>query len=627
MLDWVEMRFAWLPLFVFIGSAAPATPVILISVDTLRADHLSCYQAGRRATPHIDSLAQPGTLFAQVSSPFPLTLPSHVALFTSTPSFVNGVQDNGIPLKAGATTLATVLKSAGYQTGAFVGSFVLDRRFGLSQGFDVYDGPLDVHDKVNAGPMERKRPGAQVAEAAMRWVERNSAGPFFLFLHLYDLHLPYDRAMGSGETGYTAELAYEDRVLGDFLTFLARRGLVEKSLIVFTSDHGEGLGDHGETTHGYFVYQSTLHVPLVIHWPAGFPRFSKQRVDEPASLLDVAPTILDAVGIPRPATMRGRSLIGGGAAADVYAESVYGRNHFGCATLRSLRAGRYKFIQTPKPELYDLANDPHEQHNLYGQERQRALAMSDRIAALRKGAPAAPAATPRPDAIAGLRTLGYASGSSGPGREPTVDAKDRIVEFERYVNALSLAASARVAESTSLLKNLREKVPDVAEIRTALGLNLERQGDYAAAAREFSGAAEMAPSDAQARFELGSCYFHMGRADEAESALKAALSLQPWYTRADEALAEIYIRKKDFSSALAHLNHLLSVDPDSYAGHYNLGIFAAMQANWGEAQQQMQAALRADPHSAEAHETLGKIYQAQGKPDEAAKEFRAAQGR
>ncbi|HKE26521.1 MAG TPA: sulfatase-like hydrolase/transferase [Bryobacteraceae bacterium] len=619
------LRYALLALVTLSGQAA--TPVILISVDTLRADHLSCYQAGRRPTPHIDSLAKPGTLFSQVSSPFPLTLPSHVALFTSTPSFVNGVQDNGIPLKAPRSTLAAALKAAGYRTGAFVGSFVLDRRFGLNQGFDVYEGPLDVHNKVNAGPMERKRPGAEVAEAAMRWVERNADRPFFLFLHLYDLHLPYDLpqnpSLRHGEAGYSAELGYEDRVLGDFLAFLAKRGLLEKSLIVFTSDHGEGLGDHGESTHGYFLYQSTLHVPLIMHWPAGFQRITKERVDEPASLLDVAPTILDAVGVPKPAAMRGRSLIGGGA-AEVYSESVYARNHFGCAPLRSLRAGRYKYIETPKPELYDLANDPNEEHNLYGQERQRALGMSDKIAALRKGRVAAPAGSPRPDAIAGLRTLGYASGLSGPAREPTVDAKDRIADFERYVNALSLASSGRLAESTSLLKGLREKVPDVAEIRTGLGLNLERQGDYAAAAREFSGAAEADPGDAQAHFELGFCYFRMGRADEAERALTAALTLEPWYTRADEALAQIYIQKKDFPNARAHLNHLLAVDPDSYPAHYNLGIFAAMEGKWGEAQQHIEAALRADPGSAEAHETLGKVYLQEGKTAEAEKEFQAA---
>src|SRR5260370_22078155 len=308
------------------------TPVILISVDTLRADHLSSYQAGRRPTPHIDALAKNGTLFSQVGSPFPLTLPAHAALFTSTYPFANGVEDNGIPLQPGAVTLATVLKKAGYRTAAFVGSFVLDRRFGLSQGFDVYDGPIDLHNKTNTGPVERKRPGAQVAEAAMRWIERNSSTPFFLFLHLYDLHLPYDLpqdpSLRHGETGYTAELAYEDRVLGDFLAFLEHRQLLEKALIVFTSDHGEGLGEHGESTHGYFIYQSTLHVPLIIHWPSGFKRFSHDRVDEAASLLDVAPTILDAIGLPRPGAMRGRSLIkdgsiAAGTAAETYSHRPY----------------------------------------------------------------------------------------------------------------------------------------------------------------------------------------------------------------------------------------------------------------------------------------------------------------
>ena len=259
-------RLVWL--IAFVGQACyavPSTPVILISVDTLRADHLSCYQPGRKPTPHIDSLANQGTLFSQISTPFPLTLPAHAALLTSTYPAAAGVQDNGVPLKPAAVTLAGILKNAGYKTGAFVGSFVLDARFGLSRGFDVYEGPADLHHKTPAGTLERKRPGAQVAEAAMQWVERNAGSPFFLFLHLYDLHLPYDLpqdpALRHGETGYSAELAYEDQVVGDFLAFLARRRLFEKALVVFTSDHGEGLGEHGESTHGYFIYQSTLHVP------------------------------------------------------------------------------------------------------------------------------------------------------------------------------------------------------------------------------------------------------------------------------------------------------------------------------------------------------------------------------
>src|SRR3974390_180203 len=270
-------RFAYLALAAMVcqaGYAQPSTPVILISVDTLRADHLSCYQAGRRPTPHIDSLTKNGTLFSEVSSPYPLTLPAHVALLTSTYPFANGVLDNGVPLKSTAITLATVLKSAGYRTGAFVGSFILDRRFGLNRGFDVYDGPLDLHKKAASGAIERKRPGAQVAAAATRWLATNSGAPFFLFPHLYDLHLPYDLP-----GGYSAELSYLDRVLGDFFAFLEKRGLLEKSLIVFTSDHGEGLGDHGESTHGYFVYQSTLHVPLIFHWPAGSKRLPQERIE------------------------------------------------------------------------------------------------------------------------------------------------------------------------------------------------------------------------------------------------------------------------------------------------------------------------------------------------------------
>ena len=612
--------------------ALPSTPVILISVDTLRADHLSCYQPGSRPTPHIDSLANKGTLFSQINSPFPLTLPAHAALLTSTYPFASGVQDNGVPLKATAVTLADVLKNAGYRTAAFVGSFVLDRRFGLNRSFDVYEGPIDLHNKTAAGTLERKRPGAQVVEAARQWVEGNSNAPFFLFLHLYDLHQPYnlpqDAAQRHGETGYSAELAYEDRVLGDFLAYLARRQLFEKALIVFTSDHGEALGDHGESTHGYFIYQSTLHVPLIIHWPAGFNRFPHQRSEDSASLLDVAPTILDTLGLSTPAEMRGHSLIAGTGSREVYSESVYARNHFGCAPLRSLRVGSLKYIEAPKPELYDLSTDPKELHNLYDQQQSKTAEMGRQIAALRaRFAPAAPAknSPPKPDAVAALRSLGYLAGSPPPnGPEPRVDPKDRIADFERYSRGLNLASAGRLSESDALLRSLRDKVPDVVDVRIGLGLNQQRLGAYAQAAGEFKAAIDLAPSDAQARFELGFCYFRLGKPDEAIPALRAALALEPWYTRAEEALAEISIQKKDYLQARAYLNHILSIDPSSYTGHYNLGILAAMEGNWNEAQQRILSALHTDPASAEAHDTLGKICFQTGDPEQALRQFEEA---
>ncbi len=606
-------RLAFLALAAFACQAQPSTPVILISVDTLRADRLGS------ATPHINALGKNGTLFTQVGTPFPLTLPAHVALLTSTYPFASGVQDNGVPLGPGAITLATVLKKAGYRTGAFVGSFVLDRRFGLNRGFDVYDGPLDLHNKTT-GQIDRKRPGAQVAEAAMRWVERNSSAPFFLFLHLYDLHLPYDLAQG-----YDGELAYVDRVLGEFLAFLERRRILQKALIVFTSDHGEGLGDHGESTHGYFIYQSTLHVPLLIHWPAGARRIPRERVDDPAGLLDVAPTILDAIGVARPGEMRGRSLIGAAGEGQVYSESLYARNHFGCATLRSLRSGRYKYIEAPKPEFYDLSSDPKELRNVYDQQRPAAAAMSKQIAAVRAGSPAVRPGKPTPESVNALRSLGYLGGSSGSGREPRVDPKDRIGDFEKYFSALSLASTGRLAESGGVLEKLRDKLPDVVDIQINLGLNQKRLGQFAQAAREFQQAIKQAPKDAEAHYELGFCHYQLRQFDDAARELKTALALEPWYTLADEALAEIYIQKQDFAQARAHLNHLLSIDPNSYTAHYNLGIFAAMRQNWTEAQRQMLAALQSDPGSAEAHNTLGMILQKLGKTAEAEREFRAAQ--
>jgi choline-sulfatase len=596
--------------------ASASTPVILISVDTLRADHLGCYQAVRKITPHIDSIAKNGTLFSQVSALVPLTLPSHVALFTSTYPFANGVEDNGLVFTAG-NTLATVLKNAGYHTAAFVGGFVLDRRFGLSRDFDVYDSPFELHNKTVTDTGDLKRPGAQVATAAQGWLEQNATSPFFLFLHLYDLHTPYDLPrdvrLPRGTTGYEAELAYVDAVLGDFLAFLERRGLLNKTLIVFTSDHGEGLRDHGESTHGYFIYESTLHVPLIFHWPTGSKRISQDRVTEPASLLDAAPTILDVLGLPQPGGMRGHSLVSSRGAEQIYAESRYAYNHFGCAVLRSLRLGNYKYIDAPKPELYDLSSDPGESRNLYTARQPIASDLRKRMLEL-----SASQSVPKPraasaDTMSALRSLGYLSGSPASSRSSgQVDPKDRIGDFELYGHARALASANRLAESDVLLKKLAVKLADVAEIRISLGLNHQQSGDDAEAVEEFKRAVELEPVNAQAHFDLALSDFRLHQSGEAVRELLAALVIEPWYTRAEELLAHIYLQKKDYEHARARLQHLLSVDPRNYTAYYNLGVLAAMAGNWADAQGELISALRADPGSAEAHNTLGSVYLQRG---------------
>src|SRR2546428_2300500 len=302
----VDGRAAWTA-----NPTQAPTPVVLISVDTLRADHLSCYGYRRRKTLYIDSIASDGTLFSAVDSQIPLTLPSHVSLFTSTYPFYNGIEDNGEQLPPSAVTLAAILKSRGYQTAAFVGGFVLDSRFGMNQGFDVYDSPFDLHKKQSTDAGDIKRLGEDVVRSAIEWLRRNSTRPFFVFLHLYDLHTPYnlpaaDRVRFGG--GYDGELQYVDEQVGRFWEFLSQHGLLQKVLVVLTSDHGEGLGEHGEGTHGYFIYQSTLRVPLIIHWPAGSAKFPS-RVGSVAGLIDVAPTILQFLSIPQPPHFQGRSLL------------------------------------------------------------------------------------------------------------------------------------------------------------------------------------------------------------------------------------------------------------------------------------------------------------------------------
>lgn len=601
----------------------PAAPsVILISVDTLRADRLSCYGYRGQHTPHIDAMAQEGTLFSQINSQVPLTLPSHVCMLTSTYPFSNGIEDNIEQLGPNAITLATVLKGRRYRTAAFVGGFVLDRRFGLDQGFDVYNSRFNLRREKTTNPGDAKRLGEEVVRDATQWLEANSGAPFFLFLHLYDLHTPYNlppayRARFRG-SGYEAELGYVDEVLGRFWEFLRQRGLLEKTMVVFTSDHGEGLKEHGESTHGYFIYQSTLRVPLIIHWPTNTKPYPA-RVDQPASLLDIAPTILQFAGIPLPPQFQGRSLLGllnpqtPLSVEEVYSESLYARNHFGCHVLRSLRRGRYKYIDAPKPELYDLARDPGETDNLYARDKALALNFHEQLLALRSRfqaqRPAGRTAL-SPETVARLSSLGYVAVSAAHPDSPESgpDPKDWIADFENYGRAIALGSSSKLTEANVILDHLLAKNPGLLDVRISLGLNLQRQGQHAKAAENFRNVLERDPLNALAHFDLGVSYYELHQLSDALKELQATLAIQPYYTRAEELLGTIWLDQQDYERARASFSHILTIDPHDYAAHYNLGVLAALQGGWKEGESQLRAALETDPESAEAYNALGSLY-------------------
>jgi tetratricopeptide (TPR) repeat protein len=558
-------------------------------------------------------------------------------LFTSTYPFFGGIEDNGESLRSGAVTLARVLKSSGYRTAAFVGGFVLDRRFGLNQGFDEYDSTFDVRRENQTDPGDIKRLGADVVRAATKWLQGNSGRPFFLFIHLYDLHTPYNlpapyRARYGA--GYDAELQYVDEQVGSLCDFLRERGFYDKTLVVLTADHGESLGEHGERTHTYFIYQSTLWVPLIVHWPAGSGNYPL-RSDQPASLIDVAPTILQFAGIPHPPEFQGRSLLdllrpgSPPAAREVYSESRYAHNHFGCSSLRSLRRGSYKYIQAPKPELYDLAADPGETRNLYDSERSAALALRERLLSLRarfRSERPLGGKTPDPDAIARLSSLGYValSSSKSESEDTGADPKERIAGFEEYGRAIGLAATGRVDESTALLQHLLLQNPELADLHLSLGLNYQRMHRHEDAAREFRQVLKIDPLNAQAHFDLGLSLFELRKLDDAVKELQAALAIAPYYTRAEELLGTIWLDKGDYARASEQFNHILSVDARNYIAHYNLGALAILQGQWDTGEQHLRTALDVDPNDPDAHNTLGSLYLRKGDLGKAVTEFQEA---
>jgi tetratricopeptide (TPR) repeat protein len=546
-----------------------------------------------------------------------------------------------------------------------VGGFVLDKRFGLDQGFDVYDSPFNLRRQAGKDPGDVKRPGEEVTRAAERWLEANSAAPFFVFVHLYDLHTPYELPPGwrarlqphaTRKLDYETELAYVDDVLGEFWDFLGRRGLLGRALIIFTSDHGESLGEHGEDTHGYFIYQSTLRVPLIIHWPERQPAAHSPlptgsfaaKVSTPRSLLDLAPTILHFAGIALPAEFQGRSLLGllaskadgvarvaGGveresAAEEIYSESLYAHRHFGTSPLRSLRVGAYKYIEEPRPELYDLSQDPGEARNLYVTRRSLALSLRERMISLRSRfrseRVAVGSATPSPETLERLRSLGYASVSSPRAASSTSgpDPKDRIGDYGNYGRALALASAGHLEESNAMLGQLLERDPKLLDVRLSLGLNEQKLGRHPDAARNFEAVLKEDPLNSLAHFDLGVSEFELHQPDVAIKELEAALAIAPYSTRAEGLLATIWLQKQDYERARAHLEHILSVAPSDYLAHYNLGVLATIQGRWEQGEQQLRAAIEADPESAEAHNSLGSLYFKREDLKRAAEEFQLA---
>jgi arylsulfatase A-like enzyme len=530
----------------FISSAAAQTPVILISIDTLRADHVGAYGYRQVPTPNIDSFAAHGTLFAQADCQIPFTGPSHTTLLTSTYPFETGVEENAQPAPAGEATLATVLHARGYKTAAFVGSAFLEKEMHFDAGFDFYDSPFhfDAFSPISGSMLmgvapgsdavgRERRDGALVVRAARQWLMENRGAPLFAFVHLFDLHKPYSRG------GYDGELAYVDGLIGSLKKALAEAGLWDKAIVILTADHGESLGDHGESSHGYFIYESTLHVPLMIHWPAG-EAGHPARVEDPVGLIDVAPTVLDLLHVAKPASFEGGDLLGVHSA--VYAESVHAHDAFGWAPLRSLRVGEFKYIEAPHPELYDLRSDPGERVNLAAKDAPRANELREQLAKLmaryprKNGVPKS--ANPGADAL--LHSLGYlTAGPRTAGAGPGADPKERLPEFHQYETAQLELYRRQDTAAIATLQRILTGDPRNLMARRDLGSAYLETGNYARARAAFQQVLAEAPDDYVTNFDEGFAEEKLGMLPAAREHLETATRVAPESAAAREELRAV----------------------------------------------------------------------------------------
>ncbi len=599
-----------------LGGVEPeALNVVLVTIDTLRADHVSCYGGSPVATPHLDRLAGEGVRFDSAASTVPFTLPAHASIMTGLYPPRHGIRENvGAFLAADLPTLAELMAASGRQTAGFVSAFVLDSRWGIGRGFGRYFDDFEPAETASPNLGSVQRPGDETLAEALRWLDgRDQASPFFLWLHLYDPHDPYapPEPWASQHPGrpYRGEVAWTDSLVGELRAALDGRGLLERSLLVLTADHGEGLGDHGERFHGFFVYDSTVRVPMILRLP-GAAR-AGTVVDEPVSHVDLLPTVLDAVGRPVPAAAQGASLLpavaGGGLAAgrEVYSESFYPLLHYGWAPLRALRAERHKLIAVPRPELYDLGADRGERRNLFAEEPELAAGLGERLERLRRemegGEPAAAAATDLdPETLARLRALGYLAGGGGvaPAAEderPRADPKDMIDVHQAIMTTQSQIGGGETAAAAATLARVLERDPEILDAHQMLGQIAFGEERFADAASHFQRALAVDPDHEQSLHGLASAYRRLGRDADAILGFERLAEVSGGELSAALPLAELYEEAGRIDDAAAVLERA-TARPEGEAVRLNrLGELRALQGRAAEAAGLLEQALAANP--------------------------------
>jgi len=629
-----------------IGYAALAVPtaspnVVFITIDTLRPDHLGCYGDKQIGTPNIDTLAADGTRFERAYTAVPVTLPSHTVIFTGTYPTLSGVHDFAAnKLSPTQATLASVLKDNGYTTGAVIGSAVLDSRFGLNHGFDFYYDHFDFNRLQESNLDEMERPGNIVADVTLDWLSKNYQKKFFLWMHLYDPHYPYRPPAPYSEEyrdrPYDGEIAFADAQVGRLIEFLKNKGLYQNTLIIISGDHGESLGEHGEKTHGFFIYNATLHVPLIVHLPGGV---HARTVANLVNLADLMPTVLDALNIQIPAQVQGQSLLPlmspkkEDNARSLYAETFLPRLHFNWSELRGVETETYHFIDAPKPELYDLRKDSGETHNLFAEKKAVTEEMRVRLAKLIQqytaGQELAEKTRLDPVLMERLKSLGYAGFSggsnSGANSHALPDPKDRIQTYELFSDAMADSQHGQYAESIEKLNAALRTDPDSVPGHYLQGLNYYRTREFPKSVAELERVLQLSPDYALAAFQLGLAYARVSNWDQAIQTLRRALELDSTNFAAAYDLGLSYLQKNMTGEAAAAFRQSVSI-ADGYApGHRALGELLLSQGQLDEALAELHKAAELAPEDASTHSALARALAAKGLASEAQDEMRKAE--
>ncbi len=626
-----------------LGSGAAGEPrpdkasrrdVFLITIDTLRADHVHCYGYDRVQTPSLDQLAKQGVRFTQAFTPSPITNSSHASILTGLLPSAHGVSDFGVPLAASHLTLAETLKKRGYRTAAFIGAVILDSKAlapGLDRGFEFYDNfPAQSETKSRWGRVERR--GMEVVQHAETWLNAHPAGPHFVWVHLYDPHDPYEPPPPYSEIYkdrlYDGEIAYADSALGHFLAYLKKQGWYESSLIVVVGDHGEGLGEHHEDTHGIFLYDSTTHVPLLVKLPE--QREAGRTVEAQVRTTDIMPSILEVLGVLAPARLDGESLgpflTGTGAAPrTVFGETDYPLR-FGWAPLRSVRKEGLKFIEAPKPELYDLPSDPNELQNHYVPWDPRVQKLRKILAELSAKSPA-PAKTSPATVSAGtideLHALGYLgsadAGSATDVPEPSLlpDPKDKIEEQNLLHTAMMASEDGETDKARAALEKVLQLDDRSVLALSQLGRLEMSSGNYAKAAGYLRRAYAARPDDAAAAFEYGRALELSGDLPGARDALHASLKLNPNQFAARLSLGRVYLSLNDLKEAEDQLEAAVLTQPGSVEAQIGLAKALIRQKKFADAVELLEPIAGASSSGPEMFQLLSDAYAGLGRRQEA----------